>query len=408
MLRDMIHSVVPHYMHRSLRAGARSFAVALGLLAACWSGSARAECAGDCSGDRLVNVSELIRAVNIALGTLPLSDCLAADRDGDGTIAISELIASVNSALQGCPPQETPTSTATATATPTASATATETTTSTPTATPTATVNLPPSIQSLGVYRSFPELEISYQIDAVDPEGGVVAFEPVTLPDGASLSGTGLFSWTPTADQIGAYQVAFESNDTEGAKVEGTLPIRITELDTCTAPDCAPATGCDAAPLPTEQDCCASGPVERVAEPSAECPDGLVLYAGRNDTGFGRMQNCDLLQIEPGGQGGAHVIFHIEARCVNPEGLARVIARMETADVTLFDRTSFFQLDQRDDGFAEARGLLNQLNVPAPASFVGEEAQLSLALIDSDGLRVETSLRVVLTADQLDDLPDLD
>jgi len=60
-------------------------------------------CAGDCDGDGSVSVAELIRAVNIALGTLDVSQCTAVDGDGDGAVAINELIAAVNSALDGCP-----------------------------------------------------------------------------------------------------------------------------------------------------------------------------------------------------------------------------------------------------------------------------------------------------------------
>lgn len=60
-------------------------------------------CPGDCDQDGSVTVSELIRAVSIALGGLPLSDCLSLDTDGDGGVTITELIAAVNNALSGCP-----------------------------------------------------------------------------------------------------------------------------------------------------------------------------------------------------------------------------------------------------------------------------------------------------------------
>lgn len=59
-------------------------------------------CAGDCDGNGVVSIAELIRAVNIALGIADLSTCQAADRNGDGNVAINELIAAVNSALLGC------------------------------------------------------------------------------------------------------------------------------------------------------------------------------------------------------------------------------------------------------------------------------------------------------------------
>jgi hypothetical protein len=49
-----------------------------------------------------VDIAELVRAVNIALGRAPLSTCRAADRDGSGNVGINELIAAVAAALQGC------------------------------------------------------------------------------------------------------------------------------------------------------------------------------------------------------------------------------------------------------------------------------------------------------------------
>jgi len=60
-------------------------------------------CPGDCDGSDSVSISELVRAVNIALGMIDVSMCTAADRNGDGNVAINELIAAVNSALSGCP-----------------------------------------------------------------------------------------------------------------------------------------------------------------------------------------------------------------------------------------------------------------------------------------------------------------
>jgi len=65
-------------------------------------GVARAQCAGDCSGDSEVAINEIIGCVNIALGA-PVSNCAPCDVDGDGNVAINELIQAVNSALNGCP-----------------------------------------------------------------------------------------------------------------------------------------------------------------------------------------------------------------------------------------------------------------------------------------------------------------
>jgi len=52
----------------------------------------------------VVTVVELIRAVSIALETLPLDACSAIDRNGDGRATINELLQAVNNALGDCTP----------------------------------------------------------------------------------------------------------------------------------------------------------------------------------------------------------------------------------------------------------------------------------------------------------------
>lgn len=63
-------------------------------------------CVGDCDADGRVLVDELIRGVNIALGTDAVDTCFALDRDFDGGVTVDEVLAAVNAALVGCPPQE--------------------------------------------------------------------------------------------------------------------------------------------------------------------------------------------------------------------------------------------------------------------------------------------------------------
>ena len=60
-------------------------------------------CVGDCDGDGMVAINELITGVNIALGSADVSACPSFDIDGDGEVAINELITGVNNALNGCP-----------------------------------------------------------------------------------------------------------------------------------------------------------------------------------------------------------------------------------------------------------------------------------------------------------------
>jgi ELWxxDGT repeat protein len=55
-----------------------------------------APCAGDCGGDDVVSIDELIRGVRIALGGDGVVGCLALDRNADDIVTIDELIAAVN------------------------------------------------------------------------------------------------------------------------------------------------------------------------------------------------------------------------------------------------------------------------------------------------------------------------
>ena len=59
-------------------------------------------CPGDCDLNGAVVVSELIRAVRIALGEATLPVCPAIDIDGSGSVTVNELIAAVGRALTSC------------------------------------------------------------------------------------------------------------------------------------------------------------------------------------------------------------------------------------------------------------------------------------------------------------------
>ena len=50
----------------------------------------RPACVGDCDGSGVVTINELIKLVNIALGSLDISACVAGDSSGDGHITINE------------------------------------------------------------------------------------------------------------------------------------------------------------------------------------------------------------------------------------------------------------------------------------------------------------------------------
>lgn len=64
------------------------------------SGSA---CLGDCDGNGMVQINELVTGVGIALGSISLQQCPAFDRNANPGVDISELVTAVNAALNGCP-----------------------------------------------------------------------------------------------------------------------------------------------------------------------------------------------------------------------------------------------------------------------------------------------------------------
>ena len=59
-------------------------------------------CVGDCDGDGMVTVDEIVLIVNIALGSVPVGACQAGDGNRDGEITIDEILTAVNHALNGC------------------------------------------------------------------------------------------------------------------------------------------------------------------------------------------------------------------------------------------------------------------------------------------------------------------
>ncbi|MGD9724332.1 MAG: hypothetical protein AB7U76_24095 [Pirellulales bacterium] len=65
--------------------------------------AATAQCCGDCDTNGEVAVSELLRGVNIALGTEPTSACAYFDLSADDQVSIDELLTAVRAALDGCP-----------------------------------------------------------------------------------------------------------------------------------------------------------------------------------------------------------------------------------------------------------------------------------------------------------------
>ena len=348
-------------------------------------------CTGDCNDDGQVTVDELLKGVNIALGTVPASDCVAMDVDHNGMVTVDELLAAVNAALNGCP-------------TPTVTATASPTVTATP------TPNLPPVVTAPDIYRTYPGFDIHLPIVASDPEGGALQFAAAALPVNAELDPvSGVLSWTPTGDQVGAYTIPVSVMDSGDppAVTSVNVPIQVTPLDACVSPNCDPATGCQSTLVDVNTMCCSAPPTVRVGEPPADCPQAAVLAIGRNAVGFGKIENCDQLRVTNNGQIGAVLRFNLEARCVRIDAPATVHVQMETKDRLVFDTDLVVNLTAGDDGYAVRQAL--QVTVIGPGPFLnleGAEANFNVTLTDGDGVVVSHSVRPVLTFSQLDDLPE--
>jgi DNA-binding beta-propeller fold protein YncE len=67
------------------------------------SAPAAALCPGDCNGDGVVTVDEVVRSVNVALGAAAYRLCPPTDVDGDQQVTVDELVRAVGAALHGCP-----------------------------------------------------------------------------------------------------------------------------------------------------------------------------------------------------------------------------------------------------------------------------------------------------------------
>ena len=59
-------------------------------------------CSGDCDGDAVVTITELVVAARIAVGATRLEQCRAADANGDGAVTVEEILIAVNNALTTC------------------------------------------------------------------------------------------------------------------------------------------------------------------------------------------------------------------------------------------------------------------------------------------------------------------
>ncbi|HVM98466.1 MAG TPA: hypothetical protein VMT89_18875 [Candidatus Acidoferrales bacterium] len=356
-------------------------------------------CTGDCNNDGEVTIDEIVKGVNIALDVLPIGSGRAFDTNGDGVVTIDEVVAAVTAALAGCPATPLPTPSL---SNPTPSATPT----------PLAT-NAAPVLTPLPIYRSYPGYPIDLALPIADPDGDPLQCAASDLPRGAQFdSQARTFRWTPAEDQLGPFYVPFLCADPTSPAVGGTLIFKVQPPDECGTPTCDPASGCTKALPPVTTNCCEAGPVERIAEPAAGCPEGLAAFVGDNQNGgFGRLQDCDQKRVLNMAQSAAQVRFNLEARCISTDDRPRVHARLETAKRVLFDQEYRVNISAGGDGYYHAVGIpfsVDPAGLPDFTDIQGSEANLTVTVRDAQNQTVTETLRLILTFTPVPDEPDVD
>ncbi len=93
--------------------------------------------------------------------------------------------------------------------------------------------NQTPVLATIGSQSTTEDVNLSFGVSATDPDGTIPALTTSTLPAGAAFidngDGTGSFSWTPSFDQAGIYDVTFYATD-DTAAVDSEV-VAITVLD---------------------------------------------------------------------------------------------------------------------------------------------------------------------------------
>ena len=97
-------------------------------------------------------------------------------------------------------------------------------------------VNRAPVLEPVGNRSITVSTPLSFTVQASDPDGDPVTFAANNLPAGATFTER-TFTWTPTADQLGSYQVTFVASD---GQAQGSETVTISVARPNTAPELLP------------------------------------------------------------------------------------------------------------------------------------------------------------------------
>lgn len=133
--------------------------------------------------------------------------------------------------------------------------------------------NVAPTVTSTAPTSGSPGVAITYTATATDPAGAAdpLTWTLVTGPVGASITSAGVFTWTPTAADVGTQTVTIEVNDGDGGTTRQTFTVRVVE--------CVMASQCDDGVACTVDACSASNTCTHTAVAAGSvgaCAGGLV------------------------------------------------------------------------------------------------------------------------------------
>ncbi|MDP8241095.1 MAG: Ig-like domain-containing protein [Candidatus Hatepunaea meridiana] len=97
-------------------------------------------------------------------------------------------------------------------------------------------VNRPPVLSGIGSQEVNENEELTFTLEATDPDDDGFVFSAVNLPEGAELDSTD-FSWTPGFNQAGGYDVTFIVTDDGEGELTNDETITITVLNVNRAPE---------------------------------------------------------------------------------------------------------------------------------------------------------------------------
>lgn len=289
-------------------------------------------CVGDCNVDGEVTVDEVVRGVNIALGSLAVSECAAADRDGDGAVTIDEIVAAVQAALNSCAPASP---TASSSVPPTGTPSVTTTASASPSATATERPNRPPSLSLPYWYRAYAGFPVAWSVPVSDPDGDAVVCTATGVPASATWDAAGLrLVWTPEVSDAGAHLVEVRCHDVRSpsAVVEGVVAFTVSLADACIEPQCDPGVGCSRLLASLEAPCCSEATTAPAEPPSSlPCPAARAVWLSEDvDGGFQILGDCDWKFLRNQAQQAAQIRFKLRGRCFSLDDRIRVRLRMDT------------------------------------------------------------------------------